>query len=155
MSKVGDDRGEGTTPPEWWWKRFVEERARRPDEGLVWLGKHLATLVNRPQPWHHSIVGNFINHKKCTREMCEAFSLHYEIPRFEVVVHADTEEDANRLEMFLRRLGSNPAMSTRVSDTDAAAALLQAHARDQMRPVDSDHEATDRSRRSRRTPRRS
>lgn len=173
MSKPGDDRGTGTTPPEWWVKRFEKEYERRlaenekaksahePPKYVVdqaGLGKLLATIVGRESgDWHHSAVGNFINRKRYTREMAEAFSLLFEIPRFEVLVRPENEAKAMELEMLLGRhdLAPQPKVAARLAEIDQLAAALQESAEDQIANVKSKDERTDRGRRTGRTARRS
>jgi hypothetical protein len=172
MSNIGDDRAEGTSPPGWWLEKFHREYERRQDEnrkaraadrpepyseGVVALGVKLAELVERPSPWNHSVVSNFINGKRYTREMAEAFSLHYNIPRFEKVMRAETEATALEFELFWRKYdkprGSGNAR--RVTNVDQVAAGLQESAEDQITGVTSKNERTNRGRRVGRTTRRS
>lgn len=124
MSNTGDERGIGTTPPGWWLELFDKAHDER-DEGTVWLGQRLAELVGRGRAWDHSAVSNFINHKRFTTEMAEAFSLHYNIPRFEKYIRAESIEAAHELEMFLRKV--SPA-GLRVARVDREAAALLADA---------------------------
>lgn len=175
MSNRGDDRSEGTDPPAWWLDRFKAEHTRREDEnrraraakkpepfetGVQALGTILAERIGRAKPWHHSAVVNFLNGTRFTREMAEAFSLLYRIPRFEKVVRAETEAQAIALEMFLREL-EVPARhhgsenTNRVADVDEVAAVLQQSAEDQIAGVDSKNERANRGRRAGRAPRRS
>lgn len=172
MSRSGDPRGEGVEPPAWWLKRFHDERERRKREddkaaangnpkpyaeGVVDLGIDLAEKIGRPRPWNHSVVSNFINGERYTREMAEAFSLLYDIPRFEAVVRAETEAQAIELEMFLRRFArsSQSGNVSRVESVDQRAAELTELAEDQIDGVKSIDETVTRDRRTRRAARRS
>lgn len=146
MSKIGDDRSIGTTPPQWWLDLFAAEYERRERanadaktrreaeiyiQGTVQLGIELARLVGRPAPWNHSAVSRFINGKGHTIEMAEAFSLLYGLPRFQAVVRADTPEQARDLEMFLRR------SQARIGSVDREIADLAQQAERQTAPVPS------------------
>jgi hypothetical protein len=171
MSKIGDDRGQATDPPTWWLDLFNAERLRRLEEnanarqekrkpphveGVVQLGAELATIVGRPKPWNHSAVSNFINGERYTREMAEAFSILYGLPRFEVIIHFNTRDKAQEIEMLLGRHGfTRPVPPPRVASVDQLAAALTESAEDQIAPVPSRDERTTRGRGAGRTTRRS
>lgn len=141
MSNPGDARGIGTEPPAWWLRRFHEEHDRRVAANaearserkeqpyLVTtpaLGRRLAEIIGRSSAWNHSAVSNFLNGVRYTVEMAEAFSIEYGIPRFEKHVRAETEDAANDLEMFLRKLAT---LNQRVPVVDEEAARLTQEAK--------------------------
>lgn len=173
MSKSGDDRSQAADPPKWWLDLFHQERERRKrandnarlhkmtqpyQETVVELGKLLATQVGRASgAWHHSAVSNFINGERYTREMAEAFSRLYNLPRFEFLLRAATLADAWKYEAMAgdRTFTANPDPTPRVSEVDQRAAALMESAEDQIASVESAHEGTNRGRRARRSARRS
>lgn len=151
MSKAGEERGIGADPPEWWLKRFRAEFSRREEANekaraarepkpykltTAELGVRLADLVGRSEDWNHSVVSNFLNGKRYTLEMAEAFSIEFGIPRFEKRVRAETEEAANELELLIRKIDTLNARagSSRVAAVDEEAARLTREARATTRP---------------------
>jgi adenylate kinase family enzyme len=153
MSTLQDGRANGVDLPEWWLEK-VRELVDERNESMVQLGKALADVVGRHEPWSHSIVSRFLRNRNTTIDMAEAFVALLGIPRPFFV--ARSMDEALSYEQVSRRYGAprlNPEQQRRLATVDQVVEAAQEEADDQTRKVSSKDERAPRSGRSGRAAR--